>query len=70
MNERELGDEVVRRRKQLDLTQDDVATLAGIHRRTISALESGGGDRGATLRTLLAVAGVLGLEVTIRSVNK
>jgi len=66
MNENEIGEAIERRRKTLGLTQDEVATLAATHRRTISALENAGGPRGVTLGTLLATAAVLGLEVDVR----
>lgn len=66
MNETEIGEAIRRRRKQVGLTQDEVATLAETHRRTISTLEYGGGSRGVTLGTLLAAASVLGLEVIVR----
>jgi transcriptional regulator with XRE-family HTH domain len=65
MDEAEIGSVVRARRKQIGLTQEEVATLAATHRRTISSLEYGGGTRGVTLGTLLATASVLGLDVTV-----
>jgi transcriptional regulator with XRE-family HTH domain len=69
MDEQQIGAAVEERRKQIALTQDEVATLAGVHRLTIAALEGGGGGRTATLKTLLAAAGVLGLEVVVRPMD-
>jgi DNA-binding XRE family transcriptional regulator len=65
MDEKEIGRVVRTRRKQIGLTQDDVARLAGTHRQTILSLEDGGGERGVTLGTLIAAADVLGLRVNV-----
>ncbi len=54
---------VKRRRKQLGLTQEDVAFSAGVNRRVVSELESGA--RQPLLKNALAVAAALGLEVAL-----
>ena len=51
------------RRKFLQLRQRDLAELAGVGLRGLSAIESGRGN--PTLNQLSAIAGVLGLEVTV-----
>jgi len=51
------------RRKFLQLRQRDLAELAGVGLRGLSAIESGRGN--PTLNQLSAIAGVLGLEVTL-----
>jgi HTH-type transcriptional regulator / antitoxin HipB len=62
MNENQIGATVRARRKELALTQADVAALAATDRNTISSLEQGAGTR---LSTFLTVADVLGLHVTV-----
>lgn len=52
-------------RSQKNLTQADMARLAGIPLRTYQRLESG--DRGAKLDTLLRVLDTLGLSLTTMS---
>lgn len=52
-------------RSQKNLTQADMARLAGIPLRTYQRLESG--DRGAKLDTLLRVLDALGLRLTTMS---
>lgn len=51
------------RRKFLQLRQRDLAELAGVGLRGLSAIESGRGN--PTLNQLSEIAGVLGLEVTL-----
>lgn len=51
------------RRKFLHLRQRDLAELAGVGLRGLSAIESGRGN--PTLNQLAEIAGVLGLEVTL-----
>lgn len=52
------------RRKSLGLTQDETAKLADISRRTLSEFENVSGNRGVSLRNLLAIADVLGMNVS------
>lgn len=65
MNEQDIGHRLRSRRKQLGLTQLDVAALAATNRDTVTALERASSPRGATLATLIAVASVLGLVVEL-----
>ena len=51
------------RRKFLQLRQRDLAELAGVGLRGLTAIESGRGN--PTLNQLSEIAGVLGLEVTL-----
>ncbi len=65
MNAREiLGEQVRKRREQLNLSQQDAAAKAGVLRKTLSNLETGAGD--PTIGSVLACAGALGCEVIIR----
>lgn len=59
-----LGERVAARRRQLGLTQDDVAALADCSARFVRALEAGK----ATVRLdkLVDVLEVLGLELDVR----
>lgn len=67
MNEKEIGRAIRDRRKQLSLSQDQLALLASTSRSAISTVENGGGNRGITLGNLLGLAKVLGLEVRIEA---
>ena len=58
-----IGQLVRARRQFLQLRQRDLAELAGIGLRGLSAIESGRGN--PTLSQLSEIAGVLGLEVTL-----
>ncbi len=58
-----LGIALRRRRRDLRMTQAEVAELAGTRQATVSDLERGKAT--AQVRTLLVVAGVLGLEVEL-----
>lgn len=51
--EQELGNRVKARRLDLNLSQQKVATLSGVSRRTITAIENGEGTTLATLISLL-----------------
>jgi transcriptional regulator with XRE-family HTH domain len=50
--EQELGKRLKRRRLDMNLSQEEVATRSGLSRRTITALEHG---EGSTLASLIAV---------------
>jgi len=52
------------RRRELGLTQEQVAARADISRRTLIALEAGEADIG--LRRLLRIVMVLGLDLELR----
>ena len=69
MNNRQIGKIIQERRDYLNLTQKDVAEMAGITFKSISEIELG--IRNPTLNTLKSVLDVLGLEliVQIKSMN-
>lgn len=52
------GRNLRRQRERAELTQEEVADLAGMHRTEVSLLETGG--RIPRLKTLLKLVGVLG----------
>jgi transcriptional regulator with XRE-family HTH domain len=58
-----LGTQLRDRRKLLRLNQTEVAELAGTTQRTVSLAESG---KAAGIELYLAVADVLGLEVSLQ----
>ncbi len=60
----ELGATVRRLRKERGLTQDDLATLAGISRRTLVALEGGSprGEIGIVVRVIAALDHELAID--------
>jgi DNA-binding XRE family transcriptional regulator len=60
----ELGTQVAQRRNALELTQQQVADLAGVSRRSIIAVESGDPT---SLNTLLSILDVLGLQITLQA---
>lgn len=55
------------RRDTLQVTQEDLAQLAGVGLRTLKQFESGKGN--PTLKTLQKIADVLGLEVGLKPKN-
>ena len=63
MNKGEIGRYIVERRDTLMVSQRDVAKLAGVSVHTLSNLETGGGN--VTLDTLMKVASILGLKLTV-----
>ena len=69
MNNQQIGKIIQERRDYLNLTQKDVAEMAGITFKSISEIELG--IRNPTLNTLKSVLDVLGLEliVQIKSMN-
>ena len=64
MNNPEIGKLIQERRDYLNLTQKDVAEMAGITFKSISEIELG--IRNPTLNTLKGVLDVLGLELTVQ----
>ncbi|MEW6470824.1 MAG: helix-turn-helix domain-containing protein [Actinomycetota bacterium] len=62
-HDRSLGAAVRARRRQLGLTQEDLAALAGCARRTVNAIE--GGKETIRLSVLLDVLGALGLRLRV-----
>jgi HTH-type transcriptional regulator/antitoxin HipB len=63
INTKQIGATLAARRKELDLSQTEVASRLGLSQNRLSELES----RPETMTTeqLLALANVLGLEVTL-----
>jgi y4mF family transcriptional regulator len=53
-----------RRRKELQLTQDDLAALADVSRRLVETVEAGQGS--PRMSSVLSLCGALGLEVVVR----
>lgn len=64
MNNQQIGKIIQERRDYLNLTQKDVAEMAGITFKSISEIELG--IRNPTLNTLKGVLDVLGLELTVQ----
>ncbi len=69
MNNHQIGKIIQERRDYLNLTQKDVAEMAGISFKSISEIELG--IRNPSLNTLKSVLDVLGLDlsVQIKSMN-
>ena len=69
MNNQQIGKIIQERRDYLNLTQKDVAEMAGITFKSISEIELG--IRNPSLNTLKSILEVLGLElkVQIKSMN-
>lgn len=63
MNNQQIGKIIQERRDYLNLTQKDVAEMAGITFKSISEIELG--IRNPTVNTLISVLDVLGLELTV-----
>jgi transcriptional regulator with XRE-family HTH domain len=53
------------RRRELGLSQGETAELADVDRKTLGEFETARGSRGISLRTLLALAEVLGMDVAV-----
>ncbi|MEO7121943.1 MAG: type II toxin-antitoxin system Y4mF family antitoxin [Lacisediminihabitans sp.] len=63
----DLGRTIAQRRRELAVTQEDLAALAGVSVRFLSSLERG--KPTVRLDTLVAVLDVLGLELHTRVRN-
>jgi HTH-type transcriptional regulator/antitoxin HipB len=59
----EIGDAIRSRRVELDLTQEQVAFVAGVNRRVLGELE--GGKPTVQLEIVLRVLAALGLELDL-----
>lgn len=59
-----IGSQIKERRKALDITQTELADLAGISINTVVAVERGQGD--PKISTYLSICEVLGLEMTAK----
>lgn len=64
MNNQQIGKIIQERRDYLNLTQKDVAEMAGISFKSISEIELG--IRNPSLNTLKSVLDVLGLDVSVQ----
>ena len=64
MNNQQIGKIIQERRGYLNLTQKDVAEMAGITFKSISEIELG--IRNPSLNTLKSILDVLGLELTVQ----
>ncbi len=64
MNNQQIGKIIQERRDYLNLTQKDVAEMAGITFKSISQIELG--LRNPSLSTLKNILDVLGLELTVQ----
>jgi transcriptional regulator with XRE-family HTH domain len=64
MNNQQIGTIIKERRDYLNLTQKDVAEMAGITFKSISEIELG--IRNPSINTLNKVLGVLGLEISVQ----
>jgi transcriptional regulator with XRE-family HTH domain len=64
MNNQQIGTIIKERRDYLNLTQKDVAEMAGITFKSISEIELG--IRNSSINTLNKVLDVLGLELSVQ----
>ena len=64
MNNQQIGKIIQERRDYLNLTQKDVAEMAGITFKSISEIELG--IRNSSINTLNKVLDVLGLELSVQ----
>lgn len=65
MNITEISVVIRKKRNQMGITQQDLASRSGVHLRSINNLEGGKGN--PSLDTLLKIAEVLKLELIVRS---
>lgn len=64
MNNQQIGKIIQERRGYLNLTQKDLAEMAGITFKSVSEIELG--LRNPSLNTLKSILDVLGLELTVQ----
>ena len=65
MNIKEIGIEIKKRRKYLNITQEDLAEITGISRRSLQYIESG--KMNPSIEQLEKILEALGLEIIIRT---
>jgi y4mF family transcriptional regulator len=65
MNIKEIGIEIKRRRKYLSITQEDLAEITGISRRSLQYIEKG--QMNPSIEQLEKILEALGLEIIIRT---
>lgn len=63
MNKEEIGKYIAGRRDTLAISQAQLAKLCNVSVHTLSNLETGNGN--VTLETLLKIAGILGLDISV-----
>lgn len=63
MNKNEIGEYIAGRRDTLAISQAQLAKLCSVSVHTLSNLETGNGN--VTLETLLKIAGILGLDISV-----
>ena len=59
-----LGKQIAKRRKELNVSQADLAEMSGVSLRTINGIESGHAN--PSLNVLAEILQVLGLVITLR----
>lgn len=64
MNKKEIGIVIKERRQSLNITQLELAELAGVGINTVVAIERGQGN--PKLETLLLIADTLGLQIDLK----
>lgn len=62
---KQLGNVIQRTRKQLGLTQTELASLAGLRQEKVSIVESG--QDGAKLSTIFSLLAALNLEIAVET---
>lgn len=60
-----MGEALRAKRKELHLSQSELAKRAGINQRTVSIVENG--SKGTELSTLFSLLAALGLEILVKS---
>jgi len=65
MNIKEIGLEIRKRRKYLSITQEDLAEITGISRRSLQYIESG--NMNPSVEQLEKILIAIGLEIIIRT---
>jgi len=64
MDKRQIATFIKKRRKQLEITQQDLALLSGISTRKLSDIETSHGT--TTIDTLNKVCDILGVEIVLK----
>ena len=64
MDKKQIATYIKKRRKQLDITQQDLALLSGVSTRKLSDIETSNGA--TTVDTLNKVCDILGVEVVLK----
>lgn len=63
MDNKQIAHTIKKRRKQLNITQQELATISGVSTRKLSDIETA--SSGTTIEILNKVCEVLGLEITL-----